>query len=110
MKGFWIKQPHEGSPCVSAHSKLNVCADSYKFFQDIAHLFLHVSCDFLNTFFDMDKINSTVTWMNIKQWHVSVMVEINQLPSKKMWVHDWAASKPLIAKNNQLLEWYILTL
>lgn len=40
IKGFWIKELHEGSPCVSAHSKLNVCADSYKFFQDIAHFVL----------------------------------------------------------------------
>ena len=48
--------------------------------------------------------------MNIKQLHVSVIVEINQLPSKKMWVHDGEASKPLIAKKALLLEWYNVTL
>ena len=48
IKGFWIKELHEGSPCVSAHSKLNVCADSYKiiFPRHCTFVLVHVVVNF----------------------------------------------------------------
>lgn len=61
---------------------------------------------FLDTFFEhgQDKYYSDVNEHQTMGYISSVIVEINQLPPKKMRVHDWAASKPLIPKNNQLLE------